>query len=448
LDDVAVRIAGIGGTGVVTAAQVLGTAAMLGGFSVRGLDQIGLSQKAGPVVSDLHFTRFHDSPTNRLGAAEADVLLAFDQLVAASDRGRRAASPEHTIVVGSTTRTPTGAMILHPDLAYPSAAALEEELATVTQPGRRYWTDAGAVTTAAFGDPLTANLLVIGMAVQAGAVPIEPELVETALSLNGVAVDANTRAFRLGRLLIADPAVVAAVLATDPATPAEAPGRPLPADLAAGIDALAGDPELTTTLNRCTADLVAYQHHRYAAAYLATVIEVAARERAVVPGSTRLTHAVATNLHKLLAYKDEYEVARLLLDPDARRAALQIAGTAGVLQYRLHPPALRALGLRRKVALGPWSDPLLRAMAHGRRLRGTPFDPFGMTAVRREERRLPTEYRAALDTALPHLRADNLDVVVALAELPDLVRGYEALKVERIGMFRERLARSLSAITG
>ncbi|MDP1804050.1 MAG: 2-oxoacid:acceptor oxidoreductase family protein, partial [Acidimicrobiales bacterium] len=136
-DDVAVRIAGIGGTGVVTVAQVLGTAAMLDGYSVRGLDQIGLSQKAGPVVSDVHFTRDHDAPTNRLGSAEADVLLAFDQLVAASDKGMLAASAERTVVVGSTTTPPTGAMILHPELGYPSPEDLDAQLASAARSGHR-----------------------------------------------------------------------------------------------------------------------------------------------------------------------------------------------------------------------------------------------------------------------------------------------------------------------
>jgi indolepyruvate ferredoxin oxidoreductase len=448
-DDVAIRITGSGGTGVVTVAQVLGTAAMLDGFSVRGLDQIGLSQKAGPVVSDVHLTKAHDSITNRLGSAEADVLLAFDQLVAASEKGRLAAAPGHTVVIGSTTPTPTGAMILHPELGYPSPDELDQLLADVTRAGHRYWADAGAVTTAAFGDAIGANLLVVGMAVQAGAIPVLPEQIEAAVALNGVAVEVNTKAFRLGRHLVADRAAVDATLARPAAGGVIAEPARLDTGLRERVQAIAaGQPLLEATIVRCADDLVGYQGRKLAARYLDELERVAERERAVSPASAVLTETVATGLHKLLAYKDEYEVARLLLDPDGRREAERIAGPSGVIQYRLHPPVFRAMGMDRKITLGPWSDPVFRVLAKGRRLRGTKLDPFGLAKVRRVERRLPVAYLDALHAALPHLRADNLLAMVELADLPDLVRGYEDLKLERAGRFRDELARRVAAITG
>ena len=203
IDDFAMRITGIGGTGVVTVAQVIGTAAMLDGYDVRGLDQIGLSQKAGPVVSDVRLSRSGPSFTNRLGEAQADLLLAFDQLVAASAKGLLTADDDRTVVVGSTSTTPTGAMITDPALAMPSASELESTIAGWTRAGH-HWADAQERTTALFGSSTTANIFVVGMAVQAGALPIDPDHLEEAIRLNGVAVDANVAAFRWGRVQVHD----------------------------------------------------------------------------------------------------------------------------------------------------------------------------------------------------------------------------------------------------
>ena len=207
--DVTIRMVGIGGTGVVTAAQVIGTAAMLAGYRVRGLDQVGLSQKAGPVVSDLHLTLNHDAESNRLGAGQADVLLVFDTLVAASHLGTKPSDPDRTVVVGSSSSTPPGALITHPDTPMPAFADLEAVLGQVTRRDRAHWADAEHITHVALGDATTANVFVVGMALQAGALPIDPEYVEQALELNGVQVDTNLAALRLGRRMIADPDAVA-----------------------------------------------------------------------------------------------------------------------------------------------------------------------------------------------------------------------------------------------
>ena len=190
-DDITIRMVGIGGTGVVTVAQVIGTAAMLAGYHVRGLDQVGLSQKAGPVVSDLHLTHHHDAETSRSAHGQADVLLVFDPLVAASDLGLQPSDPDRTIVVGSTSATPPGALVAHPEIPMPTFGELDAVLAEVTQSEHRHWADALAISESAFGDAQTANMLVIGMALQAGAFPFDPEHIERAFTLNGVAVDTN-----------------------------------------------------------------------------------------------------------------------------------------------------------------------------------------------------------------------------------------------------------------
>ncbi|HEB88581.1 MAG TPA: indolepyruvate ferredoxin oxidoreductase family protein, partial [Deltaproteobacteria bacterium] len=204
-EEFAMRITGIGGTGVVTVAQIIGTAAMLDGYHVRGLDQIGLSQKAGPVVSDLRFSRTEPTSTNRLGAGQADLLLAFDQLVAASEKGLLVADPDRTTVVGSTSRTPTGEMITHPEIELPSPERLCERIAAVTRREAQSWADAAAVTGDLFGLSTVANVFVVGMAMQAGCLPVSAHRIEEAIRLNGVAIEANLAAFRWGRLQIADP---------------------------------------------------------------------------------------------------------------------------------------------------------------------------------------------------------------------------------------------------
>ena len=436
------RIAGIGGTGVVTAAQVLGTAAMLDGFEVRGLDQVGLSQKAGPVVSDLRFTRGARSATNRLGAGQADVVLAFDQLVAASERGRLPASSARTVIVGSTSPTPTGAMITHPDEPLPTPGELDALLEPVTLAGHRHWADAASLARRAFGSATGANIVVIGMAAQVGALPIDPGRIEEALALNGVAVETNLAAFRLGRHAIVDPDAVELALG-GPSRVAETDriARLLDgAGLTVPLEALRLTGDAADEVGRFAVDLVGFQDRALAGDYLEFLRQVADAERRVVPCSVALLVAVARGLYKLMAYKDEYEVARLVLDATGRVAVDEMLADGATLSYRLHPPILRELGMTRKLGLGTWADPALAALAAAKGLRGTWADPFGHTGVRRAERALPGEYRHALEGALEHLSVDNLADTVALAELPDLVRGYEHLKMDRVATFRRRLA--------
>ena len=444
--DVTVRMVGIGGTGVVTVAQVIGTAAMLDGYRVRGLDQIGLSQKAGPVVSDLHLTRGHDSESSRLGAGQADVLLVFDALVAASKLGVSPSDHDRTVVVGSTSATPPGAAITDPSIDLPSFADLDAVIGAVTRPDHRHWVDAEAVTTLAFGDALTANILVAGMAVQSGALPIAPDRLEMAIDLNGTAAAQNRAAFRLGRHLVADRAAAERVLAdlVDVA-PASGTSGPASSRFATRIAALGLDVDGTATVTRLADDLVGYQDEAYASAFLDLVERTRTREQAVAPESSALTLTVARSYHRLLAYKDEYEVARLIFDADARA---EIAATAtGKVRYHLHPPVLRSLGVSRKMTFGPWFDPVLRGLARGKRLRGTVLDPFRWPEVRRTERRLPSEYRAGIERLLAQLDRATLDRAAAIADLPDIVRGYEYLKQSRADEFSTRFAREVDEFT-
>ena len=203
-DHVRVRMAGIGGTGVVTVAQILATAALLDGWEVRGLDQTGLSQKAGPVVSDVVLARPGAISSNLVGARQAEVVLGFDALVAASDGAISAADPAMTTVIATTHRTPTGRMVAHPDLVYPSEA-IEARLAAATKVDGNRFVDATALASALAGSAASANVLLLGIAVQDGRIPVSVDAVERAIDLNGVAVDANLAAFDWGRRWAHDP---------------------------------------------------------------------------------------------------------------------------------------------------------------------------------------------------------------------------------------------------
>ena len=267
-DEFTVRLSGIGGTGVITVSQVLGTAAMLDGKVVRGLDQTGLSQKAGPVVSDLRVSSSGAVPaSNHANSSGVDCLLAFDLLVAASDTHRVGADQARTVVVGSVAGTPTGAMITHPTTNYPSLDSLTGRMAEVSRQADNRFLDAVAIATGLFGDATTANILLLGVAVQHGAIPVDPAKIERAIELNGVAVARNIAAFRWGRRWAVAPDVVAQ--AADVAVP------PTPETVDELIDRLADD-------------LVGYQSERYAKRFRRLVDVARAAEQRVDPSSTAL----------------------------------------------------------------------------------------------------------------------------------------------------------------
>jgi indolepyruvate ferredoxin oxidoreductase len=428
-----IRLAGIGGTGVVTVAQILATAAMIDGYDVRGLDQTGLSQKAGPVISDLRLSRNGPRASNLVGEAGADVILAFDLLVGASAKTMHAAGVEQTVMVASTSETPTGSMVGHPEKDLPTVEELVGRADSRTHSGLNRFVDASAISHSLFGDAAPANVLLLGVAVQAGAIPVDPASVERAIGLNGVAVDRNRAAFRAGRRWAMDPSAFDS--ADDPdgrmsSTTMDVPE--LPADLRTRVEVLDGRTGLGPLIGLLAADLVGYQDARCASGYLDLVEAASTAEQGASAGSVRLTEAVARGLHKLTAYKDEYEVARLLIGPEGRSAAASIGGPGAAVTWRLHPPFLRALGMTKKLAIpATIGRPAMWLLSKGRRLRGTALDPFGRAEVRRLERTLVAEYRSAISQVLDGLTASGLDDAVATAALAMDVRGYEEIKMAR-----------------
>jgi len=430
------RITGIGGTGIVTVAQILATAAVLNGREVRGLDQTGLAQKGGAVVSDLTITADPAELASKLGRSRCDLYLGCDGLVATDPAYLAAADPGRTIAVVSTTEVPTGRMIVDTSVDYPTPGAVRS---TVDQAsGRAVYLNAGSIAGSALGDDQYANMVLVGAAYQSGALPLDAGVIEQAVALNGVAVEANVQAFRLGRLGVADAeelhALLGLGLGRDSASAAVSVARSPEAERLAASTGVTDESELGALLVSRIADLVSYQDERYARGYAEFVGRV--RE---VAGESEVTEMVARNLHKLMAYKDEYEIARLALDPAFQQQVDETFGPGSKLSYRLHPPLLRAMGLQRKISLGRWFDGAFVGLRAMRRVRGSRADVFGYSRMRRLERELITEYRASIEAALPLLRADTQPLVVAIAALPDLIRGYEEIKLANVERYRAEL---------
>ncbi len=430
-------LVGIGGTGVVTVNQILGTAALLDGKHVAGLDQTGLSQKGGPVVSHLRIADDAREVAGKVGAGEADAYLGFDLLVATQPQHLARARPDATIAVVSTSQVPTGAMVASPHVHFPEPSDLMAAIDRVTRKDENVYLDAVELAEAHFADHMAANMIVLGAAYQAGAIPIRAAAIEEAIALNGAAVEMNRLAFRAGRLVVLapDPAGtvkrhrVGAVEAEAELTPeAQAARRAL-------VDSVGATGELKRLLEVRVAELMAYQDAGYARQYVEFVKIVAAAERSAMPGDTRLSEAVARYLFKLMAYKDEYEVARLCLKAELTRSLSAEFGGPVRVQYHLQPPILRALGWRSKIRLGQWFDGVFRLLVRFRRLRGTVFDPFGHAEVRRVERALIGQYRRLVEAVLAGLSPDSYERAVNVAQLPDLVRGYEGIKLRSVQRF-------------
>jgi indolepyruvate ferredoxin oxidoreductase len=441
----ALHMMGIGGTGVVTINQILGTAALLDGRHVRGLDQTGLSQKGGPVVSDLKIASAPIEQANKVSAGSADLYLGFDLLVATDPNNLDKAEPGRTIAVVSTSQIPTGQMVVDTGVHFPELAGALMSIDRVTRKDPNVYLDAQAIAEALFGDHMAVNPLMLGAAYQAGALPISAASIERAIRINGVAVEMNVLAFRWGRMAVVDRKQLEAAVVQATAQPVEE-ARALSAEARALVDGVEASGELRRLLEIRVPELIAYQNAAYAREYVDFVRRVAQVEAERAPGSTGLTEAVARYLYKLMAYKDEYEVARLHLDAAVHAQIQGKFGSSARVYWHLHPPLLRALGLSRKIRFGAWFAPAFRLLRAMKGLRGTALDPFGYAEVRRVERALIGEYRQLLETALVRLSPITHAAVVALAGLPDEIRGYEHLKLESVARFREKATQLIAQL--
>jgi indolepyruvate ferredoxin oxidoreductase len=313
-------------------------------------------------------------------------------------------------------------MVSDPARSFPDRAAVSQPITDRVRDGA-VLLDVRRVVLGLFGDDQFANVFLVGAGFQTGALPLPPDAIEEALRVNGVAVEKNIQAFRRGRQYVADRAALLT---------------------AAGLDSPAapdtGESPLDRLIRTRSSDLTAYQDQAYARRYLDVIERVRAAEQDKMPGSTALTEAVARYLYKLMAYKDEYEVARLSLDPSAGASLEAEFGPGARASWRLHPPVLRALGMKRKIALGPWFVPAFRILRAMRRARGTRLDPFGRTRVRVTERELIEEYLGLVDHLTGCLSPATAALAVRLASLPDMVRGYEEVKLRNVGSYHKTLA--------
>ena len=406
---------GIGGTGVVTVNALLATAAWIDGLSVITLDQTGLAQKGGAVVSSIVLSQRPIEASAKIGYGNADLLLGFDLLGAGSADNLKRAHPSRTVAVVNTAEVPTGDSIRGgARLAGPGAVV--DLINTYTRKDRNLFLDASRLAEGLFASHMAVNIFLLGAAWQGGLIPISETAIEEAIRLNKVDAERNVQAFLWGRKYYHDAQAVESLIAP-PAAPAD-------------------DRSL---VERRTADLTRYQNAAYAARYTAFVREVETRQPA-------LAEAVARNLYKLMSYKDEYEVARLLTNPEREAQIRGMWEQVESIGYNIHPPLLRAMGLKKKMKLGSWFRAPLRMLASLKGLRGTPFDPFGYAAVRREERALIGWYEQLVRDCLDRATAENLPLAQEIVALPAQIRGYEQIKLASVGKVKALAAEKLSAL--
>jgi indolepyruvate ferredoxin oxidoreductase len=432
-----VLVTGIGGSGVVTIGALLGMAAHLEGKGCSVLDVTGLAQKNGPVTSHVRIAdRPEDLHATRIAAGNADLVLGCDIVVTAgADPLSRMAKGRTTAVV-NTHVAPTADFATHPDLDL-SPARMEAAIRTVAGDDGCHFLPATELATALLGDAVFTNPFLVGYALQQGRLPIGVAALDRAIELNGRAVERNRRAVAWGRLAAVDLAAVE-----------RAAGRSGAAAMAAAAPA---DASLEALVAHRSQLLVAYQDERYAARYRTLVERVAAREREACGEPLRLAPAVARYAYKLMAYKDEYEVARLWSDGSFRAQLEREFESWDTVRLHLAPqlfnPRDPDTGRARKWALGPWALRAMGLLARFKFLRGTPFDPFGWTAHRRLERQLVREYEATVEELLTRLGPDTLDVSVRIASVPEGIRGFDLVKERHLEEARARQRDLLDELT-
>ncbi|HEX5377331.1 MAG TPA: indolepyruvate ferredoxin oxidoreductase family protein [Phenylobacterium sp.] len=393
---------GIGGTGVTTTASILAMAAHVDGRAASVVDMTGLAQKGGAVFSHVRIGETEETVVGgRVPAASAHVLIACDILSAAGADALSLYAKDRTVAVGNEDFAPTADFVTDRDVRFDSGSMAKR----ITAATRSYdEAPAHHLAETRMGDAIYANMIMLGFAWQKGLIPISSRALYRAIRLNGVAAEQNLQAFELGRVVAHDPSQRGPAEADVP-TPETMP--------------------LDELIAHRARELVAYQNQAYADRYLRRV------ERVAAAGSEALTRAVATNLYKLMAYKDEYEVARLYTDGrfDAEKAKTFKGGKAKVW---LAPPILSPRddqGNPRKIAFGGWMlDYGFPVLARLKGLRGTPLDLFGHSQERRMERRLIAEYEAGLDRLLAEVSAARLPVAIRIAQVPQQIRGFGHIK--------------------
>jgi indolepyruvate ferredoxin oxidoreductase len=428
-------VTGIGGTGVVTIGALLGMAAHLEGKGVSVLDMTGLAQKNGAVVSHV---RIADHPeqlhATRIAAGEAKLVLACDILTGIGNEALAKMQKGVTKALVNTSLVMPAQFTREPDLAFP-LGSMEQEIRDAVAPGDAEFLDATKLATGLMGDSIATNLFMVGYAYQRGLLPVGEAAILRAVELNGAAVESNKQSFYWGRLAAVEPERVA-----EAAIPAVKP------------DSQRLSQSLDEIIERRRAFLTDYQNAAYAKRYADLVDRVRNVEATKQPGTTDLTEAVARYYFKLLAIKDEYEVARLYAETDfVDRVKAQFEGDYK-LNFHLAPPTLNKpdeqTGQAKKSTYGPWMLPAFRVLAKLRGVRGTALDVFGKTDERKRERALIGEYEQLVDELLASLSPRNYETAVALASIPEYIRGYGHVKERHLADAKKREAELLARFRG
>jgi indolepyruvate ferredoxin oxidoreductase len=429
-----VFITGIGGTGVITVGALLGMAAHLEGKGVSVLDMTGMSQKNGAVTSHVRIAAEPGTiHAQRIATGEANLILGCDMLTAGAQEAISKTRPGVTVAVINAHEQPPGPFAKTPDWQFPAEqirALIEESVG-----GRAHFVDGTRLATALLGDSIAANLFMLGYAYQQGHVPLSEAALNRAIELNAVAVEANKQAFLWGRRAAVD---------VDRVRRVATPDQPVVVQLPQSLD---------TLTRRRVEFLTAYQSAAYAKRYEGFVEKVRDTEARLGKGDA-LAKAVARSLFKLMAYKDEYEVARLYTNGEFRERLNATFEGDFTIKFNLAPPLLARRDTRGrlvKAQYGSWMWRAFRLLAPFKFLRGTALDPFGSTEERRLERQLIADYRASIEAALANLSEEKLAAAVELAGLPEQIRGFGHVKLASIEEVRARwklLERELSGPKG
>lgn len=410
-------ITGVGGTGVITVGALIGMAAHLEGKGCSVVDMAGLAQKGGAVVSHLRISQHPEHiHATRVSDGKADLILGFDLVVTAGPEGLGKIEPNHTHLLVNDHKSITGHFTKNPDYVFPLAAMKADILQTIGDPNLAEFIEATHLATDLMGDSIMTNLFVVGYALQKGLLPVSAAALQEAIRLNGVAVAQNTTALNWGRL---------AATAFDTVKKFAETAKPLDPDHRVSES-------LEEIVERRHHFLTQYQDPAYARRYTDLIKEV--QDIEAVFNSEKLSRAAAISFYRLLAYKDEYEVARLYTDGNFKRRLSEEFSGKIKLQFHLAPPLLSRrdaqTGELQKRTFGPWIFHAFKILAKFKRLRGTAWDIFGYTAERQMERRLIQEFESMINKILPTLGADNLDLATEIIERFQGIRGFGHVKLK------------------
>ncbi len=419
---------GVGGTGVVTIAAVLGMAAHLEGKGCGAIDMAGLAQKGGAVFSHMRIaSKPEDISTIRVSAGKADLVLGGDLVVSGSKKVLASVREGETLFVTNTAEIMPGDFTRSADFNLP-AEKIKRAIIDAAGEEKAHFFDATSTAVALFGNSVGSNIFMLGFAFQHGGVPVSAEAIEKAIELNGQAVDMNIAAFRWGRRAAHQPEFVSNLVEKSKIPLADR-------DLSKDVDEM---------ISKRIAFLTAYQDAAYAQRFADRVASVRSAEERTLPGSTSVTEAVARNLFKLMAIKDEYEVARLYTDGSFMKQLSNQFESYDSLEFHLAPPIFARKandGRPVKTNYGAWMMTAMLVLSGLRRLRGSVLDVFGYSAERNAERLLLADYEKDADMIAADLTPERIDAAVALASVPGLVKGYGHIKAANAAKAAEERAR-------